>query len=121
AELLSETWRLPERAYTSKHALTQEVAYGSLVQGRRRARYAHIVEALEALAGDHVVSEYVERLAHHTLWGEVWDKAVTYCRQAGVRAYDRAAFREARPPFAQPPHPLAPLPPPPHPPPLPLT
>jgi tetratricopeptide (TPR) repeat protein len=25
----------------------------------------------------------------------VWDKAVTYCRQAGTRANDRAAFREA--------------------------
>jgi tetratricopeptide (TPR) repeat protein len=25
----------------------------------------------------------------------VWDKAVTYCQQAGARAYDRAAFREA--------------------------
>jgi DNA-binding winged helix-turn-helix (wHTH) protein len=37
AEFLYETWRLPERAYTFKHALTQEVAYGSLVQSRRRA------------------------------------------------------------------------------------
>ena len=29
------------------------------------------------------------------LRGEVWDKAVTYCQQAGARANDRAAFREA--------------------------
>ena len=101
AEFLYETWRLPERAYTFKHALTQEVSYGSLVQGRRRALHARIVEALEALAGDHVVGEYVERLAHHALRGEVWDKAVTYCRQAGVRAYDRAAFREAVASFDQ--------------------
>src|SRR5262249_38538142 len=41
------------------------------------------------------VAEQVERLAHHALRGEVWDKAVTYCQQAGSRAYDRAAFREA--------------------------
>ena len=41
------------------------------------------------------VAEQVERLAHHALRGEVWDKAVTYCQQAGARAYDRAAFREA--------------------------
>src|SRR5262249_46787558 len=33
--------------------------------------------------------------AYHALWGEVWDKAVTYCQQAGARAFDRAAFREA--------------------------
>src|SRR4029453_12212066 len=31
---------------------------------------------------------------HHALRGEVWDKAVTYCQQAGARAYDRAALRE---------------------------
>ena len=35
------------------------------------------------------VAEQVERLAHHALRGEVWDKAVTYCRQAGAKAYDR--------------------------------
>src|SRR5262249_51938530 len=47
------------------------------------------------------VAEQVERLAHHALRGEVWDKAVTYCQQAGARAYDRAAFREAATSFEQ--------------------
>jgi predicted ATPase len=94
AEFLYETWRLPERAYTFKHALTQEVAYGSLVQGRRRALHAHIVEALEALAGDRL-DDQMERLAHHALRGEVWDKALAYCRQAGEKALARPAYREA--------------------------
>jgi tetratricopeptide (TPR) repeat protein len=31
----------------------------------------------------------------------VWDKAVTYCQQAGARAWDRAAFREAVASFEQ--------------------
>jgi tetratricopeptide (TPR) repeat protein len=31
----------------------------------------------------------------------VWDKAVTYCRQAGARAWDRAAFREAAASYEQ--------------------
>ena len=53
-----------------------------------------IVEALEALAGDRV-AEQVERLAHHALRGEVWDKALTYCRQAGEKALARSAHREA--------------------------
>jgi tetratricopeptide (TPR) repeat protein len=52
------------------------------------------VEALEALAGDRV-AEQVERLAHHALRGEVWDKALEYCRQAGERALARSAHREA--------------------------
>src|SRR5262249_51965312 len=94
AEVLFRTRPLPQHEYTFKHALTHEVAYSSLLLERRRTLHAHIVEALEALAGDRV-AEQVERLAHHALRGEVWNKAVTYCQQAGARANDRAAFREA--------------------------
>ena len=94
AEFLYETRLFPEQEYTFKHALTHEVAYGSLLLERRRVLHARLVEALEALAPERV-AEQVERLAHHALRGEVWDKAVTYCQQAGARAYDRAAFREA--------------------------
>ena len=45
AEFLYETRLFPEREYTFKHALTHEVAYGSLLQERRRALHAGIVEA----------------------------------------------------------------------------
>ena len=51
AEFLYETRLFPEHDYTFKHALTHEVAYGSLLQERRRVLHARIVEALEALAG----------------------------------------------------------------------
>src|SRR6267142_4451025 len=51
AEFLYETSLFPEPAYTFKHALTHEVAYGGLLHERRRALHARIVEALEALAG----------------------------------------------------------------------
>jgi predicted ATPase len=52
AEFLYETRLFPERGYTFKYALTHEVAYGELLQERRRVLHARIVEALEALAGD---------------------------------------------------------------------
>ena len=94
AEFLYETGTLPASAYTFKHALTQEVAYGSLLQERRRVLHGRIVEILERLYPDRL-AEQVERLAHHALRGEVWDKALTYCQQAGARAWDRAAYREA--------------------------
>jgi class 3 adenylate cyclase/tetratricopeptide (TPR) repeat protein len=94
AEFLYETRLFPDQEYTFKHALTHEVAYGSLLQERRRVLHARILEALEALAPERV-AEQVERLAHHALQGEVWDKAMTYCQQAGARAWGRAAFREA--------------------------
>jgi class 3 adenylate cyclase/tetratricopeptide (TPR) repeat protein len=93
-EFLYETRLFPECAYTFKHALTHEVAYGGLLQERRRALHARIVEALEALAGAQV-AEQVERLAHHALRGEVWDKALAYCRQAGEKTMVRSAHHEA--------------------------
>ena len=108
AEFLYETRLFPEPEYTFKHALTHEVAYGSLLLERRRRLHARLVEAIEVLVPDRrteVTSgrspDQVERLAHHALRGEVWDKAVTYCQQAGARAYDRAAFREAVVAFEQ--------------------
>jgi tetratricopeptide (TPR) repeat protein len=100
AEFLYETRLFPEQEYTFKHALTHEVAYNSLLLERRRVLHARIVEVLEVLAGERV-AEQVERLAHHALRGEVWGKAVPYCQQAGARAWDRAAFREAVASFEQ--------------------
>ena len=49
AEFVYETRLFPELEYTFKHALTHEVAYGSLLLERRRVLHARIVEALEAL------------------------------------------------------------------------
>jgi class 3 adenylate cyclase/tetratricopeptide (TPR) repeat protein len=100
AEFLDETRLFPKPDYTFTHALTPEVAYGSLLLERRRGLHARIVEALEALAPERV-AEPVDRLAHHALRGEVWGKAVTYGQQAGARAYDRAAFHEAVAAFEQ--------------------
>jgi len=93
-ELLYETHLFPDQIYTFKHALTHEVAYGSLLQERRRDLHAQIVEVLETLAGDRL-DEQADRLSQHAFRGEVWDKAVAYCRQAGVKARDRTALREA--------------------------
>jgi class 3 adenylate cyclase/tetratricopeptide (TPR) repeat protein len=94
AEFLQETSLFPDLEYTFKHALTHEVAYGSLLHERQRALHARIVEAIETLHPDRLI-EQVERLAHHAVRGEVWDKAVTYLRQAGTKADARSAFREA--------------------------
>jgi predicted ATPase len=41
------------------------------------------------------LAEQVDRLAHHAVRGEVWEKAVIYCRQAGMRAESRSAHHEA--------------------------
>ena len=74
--------------------MTHEVAYSSLLQERRRVLHARIVEALEALYPDRL-AEQVDRLAHHALRGQVWDKALHYLRQAGAKATERSANSEA--------------------------
>jgi class 3 adenylate cyclase/tetratricopeptide (TPR) repeat protein len=94
AEYLYETRLFPERDYTFKHALTHEGAYSSLLLERRRALHARIVETIERLSPDRL-AEPVERLAHHALRGEAWDKALAYCRQAGEKTMARSAHREA--------------------------
>jgi class 3 adenylate cyclase/tetratricopeptide (TPR) repeat protein len=109
AEFLYETSVFPDLAYTFKHALTHEVAYGSVLQDRRRALHGRIVEALETLYPDRL-AEQVERLAHHAFRGELWDKAVTYLRQAGAKALAHSAYREAASRFEQALAALQPLP-----------
>ena len=94
AEFLYEASLFPELEYTFKHALTHEVAYGSLPQERRCPLHAKIVEAIEHLYPDRL-SEQVERLAHHAFHGRVWEKAVTFLWQAGRKAFLRSVNHEA--------------------------
>src|SRR5262249_47372954 len=90
----------PDLEYTFKHALTHEVAYGSLLQERRRALHARIIQAIEGLYPERL-AEHIERLAHHALRGEVWEKAVAFLHQAGTKAAERSAHREAAACFEQ--------------------
>ncbi len=62
--------------------------------------HVRTLAALEELYADRL-TEQVDRLAHHALRGEVWDKAVTYARQAGTKAVERSALREAAAAFEQ--------------------
>ncbi len=94
SEFLYETSLLPESEYTFKHALTHDVALSSVLHERRQILHARVMEAIERLYRDRL-AEHVERLGHHALHGEVWDKAVLYLRQAGAKAFARSANREA--------------------------
>jgi class 3 adenylate cyclase/tetratricopeptide (TPR) repeat protein len=100
AEFLYETQLFPDLEHTFKHALTHEVTYGTLLQDRRSQLHAQVVTAIERLHEDRL-SEHVERLAHHAQRGHLWDQAVRYARQAGTRALDRSAAREALAYFEQ--------------------
>jgi class 3 adenylate cyclase/tetratricopeptide (TPR) repeat protein len=94
AEFLYEVQLFPEAEYTFKHALTHEVAYGGLLQERRRALHARVMEAIEARYPDRL-AEQTSGLAVHAMRGEVWEKALHYCREVGNKGFDRRAYSES--------------------------
>jgi class 3 adenylate cyclase/tetratricopeptide (TPR) repeat protein len=100
AEFLYEVESFPDIEFTFKHALTLQVAYGSLLQDKRRALHMRVVEAIEQMYPDRR-AEHVDRLAHHAFLGEEWSKAVTYLQQAGAKALSRSVYREAVKRFEQ--------------------
>ena len=71
-EFVYEAQLFPELEYTFKHALIREVAYGGILQERRRALHGQI--------GDIIMSEYTRRpdlfgtLNYHFSSAEAWDK-----------------------------------------------
>src|SRR5437762_1495609 len=94
AEFIYETSLFPTLEYTFKHALTHDVAYASLLQGRGRTLHARVVDALERVQAERL-GEHVDRLAHHAVRRELWAKAVAYLRQAAAKAASRAGNEEA--------------------------
>jgi class 3 adenylate cyclase/tetratricopeptide (TPR) repeat protein len=99
-EFLYEVQFFPDLEYTFKHALTHEVTYGSLLQDRRRTLHGKIVQIIERLYPDRL-SEHIDRLASHAFRGALWESAVTYLRQAGAKAVERSANRDALAYFQQ--------------------
>jgi len=79
------------------HDRIREVAYARLLPPRRILLHRAVAEALEKQTQpEHGRGEQIEQLAHHSLHGDLRDKAVRYLRQAGARAAERSALPEAR-------------------------
>jgi tetratricopeptide (TPR) repeat protein len=58
------------------------------------------MDAIETLHRDRL-GEHVERLAHHAQAADLWDKAGSYLRDAGRKAFARSANRDAATYFEQ--------------------
>jgi tetratricopeptide (TPR) repeat protein len=86
AEFLYDMGLFPDVQYAFTHALTYEVAYGSLLQERRRALHTRIIEAIETLYVDRL-AEWSDRLAYHVVRGEVWSKAPAYFRRTPMQSF----------------------------------
>ena len=85
-EFIYEKSLFPELEYIFKHALTQEVAYASLLAKRRKEIHERIGRAIEKIYAERL-EEFYEMLAYHFDRGEVWDSAVEYGVKAGAKAY----------------------------------
>lgn len=94
AALIQQVRVVPEPGYRFKHVLTQEVAYGSLLEHQRKAAHGAIGLALERETADHV-DEHAESLAHHFGQADAWDQAVKYGRRAAERLRALSQFGNA--------------------------
>jgi class 3 adenylate cyclase/predicted ATPase len=94
SEFIYEQALYPGLEYTFKHALTQEVAYSSLLVERRQAIHERTAEAIEALFGGGLPEHYAE-LAHHYTHSRNAGKAIEYSELAGQWAVRHSANAEA--------------------------
>jgi predicted ATPase len=81
-------------AYLFKHALTQEVAYNSLLMERRKLMHERAGQALESIFPEQL-DDHLTQLAHHYSHSDNIDKAVEYLGRSGQQAMQRSAHADA--------------------------
>ena len=84
----------PHATYLFKHALVQDVAYGTLLREPRRALHARIADVLESQFAE-IAESQPELLARHYTEAGVTEKAARLWGKAGNRSLARSAFKEA--------------------------
>ena len=85
----------PELEYIFKHALTQEVAYNSLLQKRKKEIHEKIGHVIEELYAERL-EEYYEVLAYHYERSDNKEKAVEYLDLANQKAANANAMEDAK-------------------------
>jgi class 3 adenylate cyclase/tetratricopeptide (TPR) repeat protein len=94
AEFIYEQPAAGDIEYTFKHALTQQVAYNSVLVERRRLLHRSTGAAIESLYRERLEDHYAD-LAHHYRLSDDVAKAVEYLRLAAEQAVGRSAYSEA--------------------------
>jgi class 3 adenylate cyclase/tetratricopeptide (TPR) repeat protein len=93
-EFIYEQPAIGDVEYSFKHALTQEVAYSSLLTERRKERHRRTAAAIESLYAARLEDRYTELAHHWTQAGEPLRAATWHVRTARrVRITDLAASR----------------------------
>jgi predicted ATPase len=94
AEFVYEQPALGDTEYVFKHALTQEVAYNSLLIERRKQIHERVGSSIEALFADDL-DDHVGSLAHHYSHSDNADKTIEYLGRVGQQALRRSAHDQA--------------------------
>jgi len=94
AEFIYEQPALADTEYVFKHALTQEVAYNSLLIERRKLLHEHAGHALESIFVKQL-DDHLGQLAHHYSHSDNPDKATEFLGRAGHQAMQRSANANA--------------------------
>jgi class 3 adenylate cyclase len=93
-EFIYEKRLFPELEYIFKHALTQEVAYNSLLVKRRKDIHEEIAKAIEHIYPERL-EEFYEMLAYHYSKGGNTEKAYEYLKLSGNKATRKHSLWEA--------------------------
>ena len=93
-EFVYEQPSITDVEYIFKHALTQEVAYNSVLLERRKQLHEHVGHAIEAIYTASL-DDHVAELAHHFSRSGNQTKAVEYLHLAGTQAMSRGALPQA--------------------------
>jgi class 3 adenylate cyclase len=94
AEFIYEQPTVGDVEYTFKHALTQEVAYSSILIERRKQIHESVARAIESIFAANLTDHYDE-LAHHFVRSGNSLRAVNYLGLAAQQAMTRSAYTEA--------------------------
>jgi tetratricopeptide (TPR) repeat protein len=92
--LIQQTRVVPEAEYRFKHALTQEVAYESLIMHRRRTLHQAVAKTLERRYASGK-EEVLDLLFHHFTEAREWKEAILYGSRLASRTAEKALFAEA--------------------------
>ena len=94
AEFIYEQPTVADLEYSFVHALTQEVAYNSVLMERRRATHQRTADAIETIFRERLEDHFSE-LARHYLLTSDYAKTIRYSQAAAQQAVNRLAFVEA--------------------------
>jgi predicted ATPase/class 3 adenylate cyclase len=94
SEFIYEQPAITDVSFVFKHALSQQVAYGSTLLERRKLLHERIARSLEAHLPETTETQ-PELIAHHYTESGLKTLAVPYWHRAGERALRRSAILEA--------------------------